>query len=151
MRSVAVRFGVSLSTVQRWVAHAQGQRLDRVDWSGSRGGRGGEQATDVRIEELIVELRKVLKDNSDLGEYGAAAIQRELIARRKKLRLDRVPSQDRAAQRMKRADRRRSDRGLDRRPVFAAWIGMAESLVQLRLGFEADFAQRVEPSGDAFA
>jgi hypothetical protein len=92
MRSVAVRFGVSLSTVQRWVAHAQGQRLDRVDWSGSRGGRREEQATDVRIEELIVELRKVLKDNSDLGEYGAAAIQRELIARRKKLRLDRVPS-----------------------------------------------------------
>jgi hypothetical protein len=87
-----VRFGVSLSTVQRWVAHAQGQRLDRVDWSGSRGGRREEQATDVRIEELIVELRKVLKDNSDLGEYGAAAIQRELIARRKKLRLDRVPS-----------------------------------------------------------
>ena len=87
-----MRFGVSLSTVQRWVAHAQGQRLDRVDWSGSRGGRREEQATDVRIEELIVELRKELKDNSDLGEYGAAAIQRELTAQRRKLRLDRVPS-----------------------------------------------------------
>ncbi len=92
MRSIAARFGVSLSTVQRWVAHAQGQRLDRVDWSAARGGRREGQATAQRIEELVVELRKELKDSSDLGEYGAAAIQREMITRRKKLRIDQVPS-----------------------------------------------------------
>jgi hypothetical protein len=92
MRSVAVRFGVSLSTVQRWVAHAEGQRLDRVDWSAARGGRREGQATTQRIEELVVELRKELKESSDLGEYGAAAIQREMVIRRKKLRVDHVPS-----------------------------------------------------------
>lgn len=92
MRSVAARFGVTLRTVQRWVAHAAGQRLDRVDWSGSRGGRRSVQATSDRVEELVVELRTELKETSDLGEFGAAAIRRELTARKKTLRIERVPS-----------------------------------------------------------
>lgn len=92
MRVVAVQFGVSLHTVQRWVAHAGDRRLDRVDWSGARGGRREEQATAPKIEEAIVDLRKELRDSSDLGEFGAAAIHRELMKRRKPLRLDRVPS-----------------------------------------------------------
>ena len=92
MRSVATRFGVSLHTVQRWVAHAAEQRLDRVDWAGSRGGRRQAQATAPEIETLLVELRSELRDRSDLGEFGAAAIHRELIKRRKKLRLDCLPS-----------------------------------------------------------
>jgi hypothetical protein len=33
MRQVAAQFGVAPATVQRWVARAQGQRLDRVDWT----------------------------------------------------------------------------------------------------------------------
>jgi transposase len=92
MRSVAARFAVSLNTVQRWVSHAAGQRLDRVDWSGSRGGRRDGQATSSEMESVIVDLRKELRDSSDLGEFGAAAILRELIKRQKKLRLKRVPS-----------------------------------------------------------
>jgi transposase len=32
-QQVARDFGVSPDTVNRWVRHAQGQRLDRVDWS----------------------------------------------------------------------------------------------------------------------
>lgn len=92
MRSVARRFGVSLHTVQRWVAHAAGRRLDRVDWSGSRGGRRESQATPPPIEALVVDLRKELRDSSDLGEFGAAAIHRELAKRRKKLKLDHIPS-----------------------------------------------------------
>jgi hypothetical protein len=92
MRSVAAEFGVSLSTVQRWVAHAQDLRLDRVDWSGRRGGRRAAQATSERIEDLVVELRKELKETSDLGEFGAAAIRRELVSRKKLLRIDSVPS-----------------------------------------------------------
>lgn len=39
MRAVAAQYGVSLATVQRWVARAGDRRLDRVDWSESRGGR----------------------------------------------------------------------------------------------------------------
>ena len=85
-------FGAGLYTVQRWVAHAAGQRLDRVDWSGARGGRREAQATPPEIEALIVELRAQLRDRSDLGEFGAAAIHRELTKRRKTLRIDRLPS-----------------------------------------------------------
>ena len=92
MRSVAAQFGVGRFTVQRWVAHAAGQRLDRVDWSDSRGGRREAQATSPEIESLIVELRVELRDSSDLGEFGAAAIHRELSKRRKTLRIDRIPS-----------------------------------------------------------
>ena len=32
-RAVARKHGVSLHTVQRWVARAAGQRLARVDWT----------------------------------------------------------------------------------------------------------------------
>jgi transposase len=91
-RSVARRFGVSLHTVQRWVAHAAGRRLDRVDWSGSRGGRRESQATPLPIEALVVDLRKELRDNSALGEFGAAAIHRELTRVRQKFQLEHVPS-----------------------------------------------------------
>jgi hypothetical protein len=79
-REVAARFHVGLATVQRWVAYAHGQRLDRVDWSGQpRGGRRAENCTDLALEDRILQLRKDLKDHSDLGEYGAAAIHRTLL------------------------------------------------------------------------
>jgi hypothetical protein len=92
MRATATRFGVSLHTVQRWVTHAQGQRLDRVDWSDARGGRRDVQATAAEVEELILTLRHELRDSSDLGEFGAAAIHRELTARQKECCIQRVPS-----------------------------------------------------------
>lgn len=91
-RSVATRFGVTLSTVQRWVSQAEGQRLDRVDWSGARGGRREGQATASDVEDLILSLRKELREASDLGEFGAAAIHRELMARKKTRALKTVPS-----------------------------------------------------------
>lgn len=92
MRSVATRFGVSLATVQRWVTHADGQRLDRVDWSGRRGGRRAAQATATSVEDTILVLRRELLESSDLGEHGAAAIHRELLSQQKTLRLESVPS-----------------------------------------------------------
>ena len=92
MRAVAGQFGVSLHTVQRWVAHAGDERLDRVDWSGARGGRRAGQATSPEIEQVIVEIRKELRDASALGEFGAVAIHRELTKRQKTLPGNRVPS-----------------------------------------------------------
>lgn len=92
MRSVADELSVSLSTVQRWVAHAGNARLDRVNWSGARGGRRESQATANAVEDLVIELRQELRDHSDLGEFGAAAIHRELTARQEKLRLTAIPS-----------------------------------------------------------
>lgn len=92
MRAVAEQFGVSLHTVQRWVARAGKKRLDRVDWSDSRGGRRDKRATSEKIEELVLQLRKELREVSDLGEYGAAAIHRELTERQKELQIEAVPS-----------------------------------------------------------
>jgi hypothetical protein len=83
---------MTLRTVQRWVAQAADARLDRVDWSGQRGGRRESQATPAGTEELILALRQDLRERSDLGEFGAAAIHRELTARRETLRLKAVPS-----------------------------------------------------------
>jgi hypothetical protein len=79
MRAVARRFQVSLATVQRWVERTTGQRLDRVDWSGlPRGGRRAATSTDPLLEDRILDLRRQLKEHSDLGEHGAAAIHDEL-------------------------------------------------------------------------
>jgi transposase len=79
-RQAARRFGVSLATVQRWLTRAQGQRLDRVAWAGhSRGGRHAGHSTDPELEERILQLRRQLKEHSDLGEYGAAALHRALV------------------------------------------------------------------------
>lgn len=92
MRSVATRFAVSLRTVQRWVLHAGDRRLDRVDFSDRRGGRREAQATPTSLEDAILALRRELRDTSDLGEFGADAIHRELVVRQADLRIDRIPS-----------------------------------------------------------
>lgn len=80
-RSVAVRFGVALRTVQRWVERAKGQRLDRVEWSGLPPVPKRTRRTDPVIEQRVLTIRRRLKDRSALGEYGAAAIRREMEAR----------------------------------------------------------------------
>ncbi|HTN03546.1 MAG TPA: helix-turn-helix domain-containing protein, partial [Planctomycetaceae bacterium] len=92
MRAVAARHGVSLATVQRWVVRAGDQRLDRVDWSETRGGRRAVQATPPDVEELVLQLRRELRDQSDLGEFGAAAIHRTLLERQQVLGLATVPA-----------------------------------------------------------
>lgn len=82
LREVARRFGVTLHTVQRWVARADGNRLDRVDWCDQpRGARTSASRTPAAVERLILELRRELREESVLGEYGAEAIQRSLIER----------------------------------------------------------------------
>lgn len=82
LRQAAKRFGVSLRTVQVWVARAAGQRLDRIDWlDRPRGGRRESCATPTRIEDLVVRLRKELRERSALGDSGARAIRDELERR----------------------------------------------------------------------
>src|SRR5262245_13986030 len=80
LRSVARRFRVSLATVQRWVERAEGQRLDRADFRGApRGGRRPSNSTGPALEDRILQVRRYLKEQSDLGEHGAAAIRDELL------------------------------------------------------------------------
>jgi len=81
-RQVADKFGVALRTVQRWVARAGEQRLDRVDWSDRPCGLPTPVNRTARhLEDLVLTIRQQLRDTSDLGEFGAAAIHRELLAR----------------------------------------------------------------------
>ena len=81
MRAVARHFGVSLLTVQRWVERAGDRALEEVDWGdrSSAPRRQGAQ-TPARVEDEILRLRRTLRHDSLLGEYGAEAIRRELLA-----------------------------------------------------------------------
>lgn len=79
MRVVARRFAVSVSVVSRWVAHARGQSLARVDFTGRQPGRAWNR-TPADLEALIIRTRAELREHSVLGEYGAAAIAAALTA-----------------------------------------------------------------------
>ena len=78
LRAVARQFRVSLHTVQRWVQRTQAQRLDRVEWRDRPSSPHTPQRTSLAMEDLVLTIRHTLKEASILGEYGAAAIQREL-------------------------------------------------------------------------
>src|SRR5262252_5427608 len=78
LRQVAQQFGVALATVQRWVERAKGQRLHCVDWTDHPCGLPiPVNRTQRQREDLVLTLRQELRDTSDLGEFGAAAIHRE--------------------------------------------------------------------------
>lgn len=80
LRKVARRFGVSLATVELWVARAAATRLDRVDFTNRPcGSRQAVNRTPRRIERLILKVRRELKDKSPLGQHGARAIRQALL------------------------------------------------------------------------
>lgn len=81
MRAVARAHEVSLSTVQWWCRPAGERPVDRVDWSDRSPIPGKVQRTESAVEDLVLVLRRELKETSDLGEYGARALHRELVAR----------------------------------------------------------------------
>ncbi len=81
MRAVARAHAVSLSTVQWWARRAGELALDRVDWSNRSPLAEKIQRTDSAVEDFVLALRRELKTTSDLGEYGARAIHRALVAR----------------------------------------------------------------------
>jgi transposase len=67
LRTVARRFGVSISTVVYWVQRAKGQRLDRVDWTDRSRAPHHTQRTADELEEQVLRLRRQLRKDSDLG------------------------------------------------------------------------------------
>jgi hypothetical protein len=82
LREAAREFHVSLSVIQRWVRHAAGQRLDRVDWTGkTRAGLRPINRTEHAVEVLVMAVREQLAKASDLGEHGAEAIHAALLER----------------------------------------------------------------------
>jgi hypothetical protein len=78
LRAVARNFHVSPATVRHWVRHADGQRLDRVDWADRPHTPRHPQRTAADVEDLVLQLRRQLRLDSDLGYYGAAAIREAL-------------------------------------------------------------------------
>src|SRR5262249_26827535 len=78
---VAQEFHVSQSTVQHWVHHAQGQRLDRVDWHDRPHTPLTTSRTDPAIEDLVLTVRTQSGRDSDLGFHGADAIHEVLKGR----------------------------------------------------------------------
>lgn len=80
-RAVALRFGVGLGTVQLWLKRATARSLDQVDWTDRPPVAGHVHRTAVELEDLVLDIRLILRDESILGEYGPAAIRRELDAR----------------------------------------------------------------------
>lgn len=81
LRSVARKFRVCLNTVQRWVHRASGKRLDRVDFTDQPSApKTVPSRVTQEMENLVLRVRQQLRQQSDLGEFGAAAIHRELAA-----------------------------------------------------------------------
>ena len=74
MREAARAFGFGKSTVELWVGRAHGRRLDRIDFADRKPGRAWNRIGS-NVEQQITELRRALRDESILGEYGAQAIQ----------------------------------------------------------------------------
>jgi hypothetical protein len=80
-RSAAKRFGLSLSTVQYWLARAGDSELEAVDWNNRpsvalRTGRASSA-----VEDRVLRARAYLRDRTILGEFGAKAIHGYLTER----------------------------------------------------------------------
>lgn len=77
LRAVARQFGVGVATVAHWVKRANGQRLDRVDWSDHSHAPHQARRTDPSLEDWVVKARGDLA-HGDLGAIGAEAIRQAL-------------------------------------------------------------------------
>jgi hypothetical protein len=77
-RAAARQFRVGLSTVQLWVSRAADRPLDEVDWSDRSSQPLRRTRTEPELEDQILDIRRRLREESILGEYGPAAIRREL-------------------------------------------------------------------------
>jgi hypothetical protein len=74
VRSVVTEFGISSGALTYWVAHARGQRLDRVRFANRKRGRAWNR-TPGKLEQRILSVRSALREQSILGEYGPDAIR----------------------------------------------------------------------------
>ena len=81
VRAVARLFRVDHSVVRKWLKRAGRRRLDRVDFGSQSRAPKTLQRTAAEMEDLILEVRRWLQEESPLGEYGPVAIRRELLAR----------------------------------------------------------------------
>ncbi len=81
VRSIARRFGVSAGTVHYWVRRAGDRSLTELDWNDRSRAPHRTTRIERRIEDIVLTIRRELKETSVLGEYSAPAIHNELISR----------------------------------------------------------------------
>jgi len=87
LRDVARQFGVGVATVACWVGRAEGQRLDRVDWSDRPSVPHKTRRTEASLEDQVLRVRRELAQG-DLGAVGADVIRQALLGQG----LTKVPS-----------------------------------------------------------
>ena len=66
--------------MQLWLSRAGDQPLEAVDWRDRAPVPRRPPRTGEAVEDLVLAIRRSLREESVLGEYGAAAIRRELVA-----------------------------------------------------------------------
>lgn len=81
LREVARRYCCGVATVHLWVERAKDRPLGEINWNDRPSLPYKIQRTDRTIEDLVLTLRRELRESSVLGEYGAAAIHEELRSR----------------------------------------------------------------------
>lgn len=81
MREAAQLYHFGLATTHYWARRAGDKPLGQVDWNDRPSVPHGLQRTDRAVEDLVLMIRRELKEMSVLGEYGAPAIHRDLIGR----------------------------------------------------------------------
>jgi transposase-like protein len=81
IRTIARRFNIGLATAHLWIHRAGKRRLNRVDWNNHAPVAHFTCRSSKEIEDLVLTIRRELKESSALGEYGDVAIRRELFER----------------------------------------------------------------------
>lgn len=117
IREVARRNRCGVATVHLWVRRVGDRPLSEINWNDRPSLPHKIQRTGRIIEDLVLTLRRELRESSVLGEYGAAAIHGELLSRG----ISPVPSVrsiGRIVQRRGALDNRRRIR---QRPPVAGW------------------------------
>lgn len=79
IREVARKLRVSPGSVLFWVHRSKKVRLDRLDLQDRSHVRHRLRKVSMSTEKRVLELRRWLKEESALGEFGAVAIHRELV------------------------------------------------------------------------
>lgn len=80
-RAVARQFQVGRGTVQLWLRRAADRPIETVDWGDRSSAPIHVSRTAIELEDLILDIRRQLREESILGEYGPVAVRHELAAR----------------------------------------------------------------------
>lgn len=117
LREVARRHRCGVATVHLWVRRAGDRPLSEVNWNDRPSLPHKIQRTDRTIEDLVLTIRRELRETSVLGEYSAPAIHGELLSRS----IRPIPSVRTIGRIIERRGALDSRRRIRQRPPVAGW------------------------------